>query len=53
MKELTEYEWAVLGEIAKSLLRNREEVEVPNGKYWVATDTLVEHEVELLKKIAE
>lgn len=53
MKELSEYEWAVLGEIACALLRNAVEYRLPNGSYWETSDTLVQSEMELLKKIAQ
>ena len=49
MKELTEREWQVLGRIARNLLVTSLEIE---GITRVC-DTLIEEEVELLKKIAE
>lgn len=47
---LSEGEWAVLREMARSLYRNAE----PSwdGSYWTVGDTLVDSEVALLKKLA-
>lgn len=52
MKKLSEYEWAVLREMACSLLRNAVEHELPNGSYWEVSDTIVEHERKLLRKLS-
>lgn len=52
MIQLSEYEWAVLREMARSLLRNAVEHELPNGSYWEVSDTIVEHERKLLWKLA-
>lgn len=45
---LTEQEWAVLREMARSLYRNAED----QGVYWTVGDTLIESEMALLKKLA-
>ena len=45
---LSEHEWAVLREMARSLYRNAEK----QGGYWTVGDTLVESEFALLKKLA-
>ena len=47
---LSEHEWAVLREMARSLYRNVE----PSwgGSFWTVGDTLVDSEVALLKKLA-
>ena len=52
MKMLSEYEWAVLREMACSLLRNAVKHELPNGSYWEVSDTIVEHERKLLRKLS-
>lgn len=52
MKKLSEYEWAVLREMACSLLSNAVEHELPNGSYWEVSDTIVEHERKLLRKLS-
>ena len=46
---LTEQEWAVLREMARSLYRNAED----QGVYWRVSDTLIESEMALLKKLAD
>lgn len=51
MKELSEYEWAVLGEIARSLVENLDDGDL--DYIWTTGTTLVNEEVKLLKKIAE
>lgn len=50
MITLTEREWAVLREMARSLYKNAEKHE--GGYCWTVGDTLVEEEVKLLKKLA-
>lgn len=47
MMKLTEREWAVLREMARSLYRNAEK----EGGYWTVGDTLVGYELDLLKKL--
>lgn len=49
MIQLSEREWAVLREMARSLYRN---IEDTGAGYWTVGDTLVESEVSLLKKLA-
>lgn len=50
MKNLTDSEWQVLRTMAWNLLQNT----MPTGDgYYTTGDTLIEEEVELLKKIAE
>lgn len=49
MNKLTEFEWAVLREMARSLYRN---IEDTGAGYWTVGDTLIESEVALLKKLA-
>lgn len=50
MIELSNQEWAVLREMARSLYKNAEKHE--GGYCWTVSDTLVEFEVKLLKKLA-
>ncbi len=50
MKELTPNEWAVLREMAYSLVKNLED---EGYGYYRVCDTLIDREVELLKKIAK
>lgn len=52
MIQLSDYEWAVLREMAHSLLSNAVEHELPNGSYWEVSDTIVEHERKLLRKLS-
>jgi len=47
--ELSNREWQVLREMCTNLLRNVEQC----GDYYTVSDTLIEEEVELLKKIAK
>ena len=47
---LSDKEWAVLREMARSLYRNAEHV--LTDKYWTVGDTLIDEEVALLKKLA-
>lgn len=47
MIQLSNQEWAVLREMARSLYRNAEK----QGGYWTVGDTLVDYEVALLKKL--
>ena len=49
MIQLSNQEWAVLREMARSLYRNIEPAW--SGNYWTVGDTLVEEEVKLLKKL--
>lgn len=49
MVRLTNQEWAILKEMARSLLRN---IEDTGCGYWMVGDTLVDYEVALLKKLA-
>ena len=46
--ELSNREWAILREMARSLYRNAEK----QGGYWTVGDTLVGDELALLKKLA-
>ena len=46
---LSEREWAVLKEMARSLYRN---IEDTGAGYWTVGDTLVDYEVALLRKLA-
>lgn len=47
---LSDREWAVLREMARSLYRN---IEDAGSGYWTVGDTLIESEVSLLKKLAD
>lgn len=49
---LSEHEWAVLREMARSLVKNLDYVDGTLGGYWTVGDTLVDYEVALLKKLA-
>ena len=49
MKQLTEKEWGILRTMCQSLRMNLADM----GGYYETWDTLIEEEVELLKKIAE
>lgn len=46
---LSNHEWAVLKEMARSLYRN---IEDTGAGYWTVGDTLVDYEVALLRKLA-
>ncbi len=48
MVKLSNNEWAILKEMARSLYRNAEKT----GGYWTVGDTLVDYEVALLKKLS-
>lgn len=48
MVRLSEKEWAILKEMARSLYRNAEKT----GGYWTVGDTFVDYEVALLKKLS-
>ena len=45
---MTNQEWAILREIARSLYKNAEQT----GGYWTVGDTFVDYEMSLLKKLA-
>ena len=45
--ELTEKEWQTLRVMAESMCRNIE----PMGDFWSVSDTLIDEEVELLRKL--
>ena len=49
MVQLSNKEWAILKEMARSLLRN---IEDTGAGYWTVGDTLVDYEVALLKKLS-
>lgn len=50
--KLSNREWAVLREMARSLVKNLDYVGGTLGGYWTVGDTLVDYEVALLKKLA-
>jgi hypothetical protein len=49
--KLSNREWAVLREMARSLYKNAEKHE--GGYCWTVGDTLIEEEVKLLKRLGE
>lgn len=49
MVQLSKNEWAILKEMARSLLRN---IEDTGAGYWTVGDTLVDYEIALLKKLS-
>ena len=49
MKQLTKKEWGILRTMCQSLLMNMADM----GDYCETWDTLVDYEVELIKKIAK
>lgn len=48
MVQLSNREWAILKEMARSLVRSVEK----QGGFWTVSDTLVDDEVKLLKKLS-
>lgn len=49
MVQLSNREWAILKEMARSLLRN---IEDTGAGYWTVGDTFVDYEIAVLKKLA-